>query len=84
MELLAVLSDRAGGVCGVELHAQPEIHVQERQQRAEGHGAGFVLLRRVHAAVDHLRQLAGRKLRLERISGHRYEYAFEFCHGIPV
>ena len=59
MELLAVLSDRAGGVCGVELHAQPEIHVQKRQQCAEGHGAGFVLLRRVHTPVNPSRQLAG-------------------------
>lgn len=41
MELLAVLSDCIGRVGGVELHAQPEIHVQERQQRAEGHGAGL-------------------------------------------
>ena len=28
--------------------------------------------------------MLGGKLRLERISGHCYEYAFEFCHGIPV
>ena len=43
----------------VELHAQPEIHVQKRQQCAEGHGAGFVLLRRVHTPVNPSRQLAG-------------------------
>ena len=40
VELLAVLSDRAGGVGRVEFHAEPEVHLPERQQRAEGHGDG--------------------------------------------
>ena len=79
MELLAVLSDRAGGVGRVEFHAEPEVHVQKRQQCAEGNGAGALLLRGIHAAVHDLRKLAGRILPLERISGDSPQYALEFC-----
>ena len=35
--MLSAGADRVGRL---ELHAEPEIHVQERQQRAEGHGDG--------------------------------------------
>ena len=79
-----MLSDRAGGVGRVEFHAEPEVHLPERQQRAEGHGDGAGLLRRVHAAVDDPRQLAGGELRVERISGHGHEHAAQFRHGISV
>ena len=54
------LSDCAGCVGRVELHAEPEVHVQKRQQCAEGDGAGALLLRGIHAAVHDFRKLAGK------------------------
>ena len=51
LELLALLSDCAGAVGGMELHAEPQVHVQVRCQCARRHAEGTGLLCGFHSRL---------------------------------